>query len=165
MSFEADIARVIAPPHAVAVPNGATARVPAVASFMPLTAAESGVKAIALSVPLTAAAALGALAFGHVDFGVTASLAIGSVPAVFVGSLFSSLAPDRYVRPVITFVIAASGLKYVGIDTTTLGWLLCAALLVIAAAWLLSSAPGAGRARPWGSPASSRTPLHLLLRR
>src|SRR2546425_367927 len=73
------------------------------------------------AVPLTAAAALGALAFGHVDFGVTASLVIGSVPAVFVGSLFSSLAPDRVIRPVITFVIAASGLKYVGIDATTLG--------------------------------------------
>ncbi len=42
------------------------------------------------AVPLTAAAALGALAFGHVDFGVTVSLIIGSVPAVFVGSLFSS---------------------------------------------------------------------------
>src|SRR5207253_2731200 len=74
------------------------------------------------AVPLTAAAALGALAFGHVDFGVTASLAIGSVPAVFVGSLFSSSAPDRYVRPAITFVIAASGLKYVGVGTTALGW-------------------------------------------
>ena len=97
------------------------------------------------AVPLTAAAALGALAFGHVDFGVTASLAIGSVPAVFVGSLFSSMAPDRYVRPVITFVIAASGLKYVGIDATTLGWLLCAALLVIAAAWLFVK-------RPWSRP-------------
>ena len=40
---------------------------------------------------------------------MTASLIIGSVPAVLVGSLFSSTAPDRYVRPVITFVIFASG--------------------------------------------------------
>ena len=93
------------------------------------------------AVPLTAAAALGALAFGHVDFGVTASLVIGSVPAVFVGSLFSSMAPDRYIRPVITFVIAASGLKYIGIDTTTLGWILCAALFAIGAAWLLVKRP------------------------
>ena len=90
-------------------------------------------------------------AFGHVDFGVTASLAIGSVPAVFVGSLFSSMAPDRYVRPVITFVIAASGLKYVGIDATTLGWLLCAALLVIAAAWLFVK-------RPWSRPSPAPGP-------
>ena len=69
------------------------------------------------AVPLTLAAALGALAFGHVEFGVTVSLIIGSVPAVFVGSLLSSSAPDRYIRPAITFVILASGLKYVGLGT------------------------------------------------
>src|SRR3974390_245046 len=34
------------------------------------------------AVPLTAAAALGALAFGHVQFGLTAAVIIGSVPAV-----------------------------------------------------------------------------------
>jgi uncharacterized protein len=88
------------------------------------------------AVPLTTAAALGALAFGHVQFGVTTSLIIGSVPAVLIGSLVSSSAPDRYIRPVITFVIAASGLKYVGVGTTTLGWLLCGALFVGAVIWL-----------------------------
>jgi len=66
------------------------------------------------AVPLTLAAALGALAFGHVEFSVTTSIIIGSVPAVFVGSLISSRAPDHFIRPVITFVIFASGLKYVG---------------------------------------------------
>ena len=67
------------------------------------------------AVPLTLAAALGALIFGHVEFGVTASLIIGSVPAVLVGSTLSSTVPDRYIRPVIAFVIFASGLKYVGV--------------------------------------------------
>ena len=80
------------------------------------------------AVPLTAAAALGALAFGHVEFAVTLSLIIGSVPAVLVGSMLSSSAPDRYIRPVITFVIFASGLKYVGLGTTALGWVLVATL-------------------------------------
>jgi uncharacterized membrane protein YfcA len=96
------------------------------------------------AVPLTIAAALGAIAFGHVAFGVTASLIIGSVPAVLVGSLLSSSAPDRYVRPVITFVIAASGLKYVGVGTTTLGWLLCGILFVAAAVWLAYGRPRQG---------------------
>jgi len=94
------------------------------------------------AVPLTAAAALGALAFGHVEFGVTTSLIIGSVPAVLVGSLLSSSAPDRYIRPAITFVIFASGLKYVGLGTTALGWTLCGTLLAGAAAW-------AAVTRPW----------------
>ncbi len=96
------------------------------------------------AVPLTAAAALGALAFGHVEFGVTTSLILGSVPAVLVGSLFSSSAPDRYIRPVITFVVAASGLKYVGVGATALGWILCSTLLVLASWWL-------ARKRPWRS--------------
>ena len=43
---------------------------------------------------------------------------------MFVGALLSSTAPDRYIRPVITFVIFASGLKYVGLGTSELGWAL-----------------------------------------
>jgi len=93
------------------------------------------------AVPLTLAAALGALAFGHVELGVTTSLIIGSVPAVLVGSLLSANAPDRYIRPAITFVVAASGLKYVGVGTTALGWILCATLLVGALSWAAISRP------------------------
>ncbi len=100
------------------------------------------------AVPLTAAAALGALAFGHVDFGVTTSLVIGSVPAVYIGSLLSSRLPDRYVRPAIAFVIFASGLKYVGLGTTELGWTLCAVLFAAATFWLLY-------ARPWRTAAAA----------
>ncbi len=96
------------------------------------------------AVPLTLAAALGALAFGHVEFGVTTSLNIGSVPAVLIGSLVSSSAPDRYIRPAITFVVAASGLKYVGVGTTALGWILCATLLTAGVSWLAYK-------RPWQS--------------
>ena len=99
------------------------------------------------AVPLTLSAALGALVFGHVQFGLTASLIIGSVPAVFVGSLLSSSVPDRYVRPAIAFVIFASGLKYAGLGTTELGWTLCAVLALSALAWLAV-------ARPWVAPAT-----------
>lgn len=72
------------------------------------------------AVPLTLAAAIGALLFGHVEFGVTGSLIIGSVPGVLVGSLLSSTVPDRYIRPVIGLVIFASGLKYVGASNVAL---------------------------------------------
>ena len=94
------------------------------------------------AVPLTAAAALGALVFGHVEFGVTASIVLGSVPAVLIGSFLSSRAPDRYIRPIITFVIFASGLKYIGVGTTALGWILCAVALGGGCYWL-------ARTRPW----------------
>jgi hypothetical protein len=94
------------------------------------------------AVPLTAAAALGALAFGHVEIGITGSLIIGSVPGVLIGSMLSSTIPDRFVRPAIAFVIFASGLKYVGVGTTALGWILCVVLLGAATTWLVY-------ARPW----------------
>jgi uncharacterized membrane protein YfcA len=94
------------------------------------------------AVPLTGAAALGALIFGTVQFGVTASLVVGSVPAVLIGSYLSSRAPDRFIRPIITFVIFASGLKYVGVGTTALGWILCLVALAGGAYWLY-------RVRPW----------------
>jgi uncharacterized protein len=94
------------------------------------------------AVPLTAAAALGALIFGSVQFGVTGSIIIGSVPAVLVGSFLSSRAPDRYIRPIITFVIFASGLKYVGVGTTALGWILVIVLLAAGGYWL-------ARVQPW----------------
>ena len=93
------------------------------------------------AVPLTVAAALGALAFGHVEFGVTLSLMLGSVPAVLVGSMLSSSAPDRYIRPVITFVVFASGLKYVGVNATTLGWILVSTLLLAFVAWMVVKRP------------------------
>jgi uncharacterized membrane protein YfcA len=102
------------------------------------------------AVPLTLAAALGALVFGHVSFAVTGSLIIGSVPAVLVGSWLSSTVPDRYVRPAIAFVIFASGLKYVGLGTTALGWALCGTLLAAAGAWVVL-------ARPWARPPASDT--------
>jgi uncharacterized membrane protein YfcA len=106
------------------------------------------------AVPLTLAAALGQLIFGHVELDVTVSLIIGSVPAVLIGSLFSSSAPDHYVRPVITFVIAASGLKYVGLGTEELGWSLCGILLAAAVAWLVVK-------KPWQAPLAPVTTAPL----
>jgi uncharacterized protein len=93
------------------------------------------------AVPLTLAAALGALVFGHVSFGLTVSLILGSVPAVFVGSLLSSRVPDRYIRPVIGVVIMASGLKYIGASTPTIGWAALSAAVVVAAYLLATSRP------------------------
>jgi uncharacterized membrane protein YfcA len=93
------------------------------------------------AVPLTLAAALGALLFGHVSFALTTSMVIGSVPAVFVGSMLSSTVSDRLLRPVIAFVIFASGLKYVGLQTTALGWTLCTVLLLAGVWWLFFQRP------------------------
>jgi uncharacterized protein len=107
------------------------------------------------AVPLTLAAALGALAFGHVSFALTTSIVIGSVPAVLIGAMLSSSVPDRLLRPAIAFVIFASGLKYVGLHTSALGWTLCAVLLAAGAWWLFYDRParaGAPAERPYYPP-------------
>jgi uncharacterized membrane protein YfcA len=103
------------------------------------------------AVPLTLAAAIGAVIFGSVKFSVTASLILGSVPAVLVGSYLSSTVPDRYIRPAIAFAIFASGLKYVGLGTTTLGWVLCGTLLTAGVAFL-------AQARPWAERPAAEPP-------
>jgi uncharacterized membrane protein YfcA len=94
------------------------------------------------AIPLTGAAALGALAFGHVVLPLTTSIIAGAVPAVLIGSLLSSRVPDAYLRPVIGFVIFASGLKYVGVDAPTLGWIALSTLVAITAAWLIKVRSG-----------------------
>jgi uncharacterized membrane protein YfcA len=109
------------------------------------------------AVPLTVAAALGALAFGHIEMSVTGSLILGSVPAVLVGSLLSSSVPDRFVRPAIAFVIFASGLKYVGVPTQALGWILCVTLLAGAVAWLVFKRPWESQLPPPRPPVAEAT--------
>lgn len=98
---------------------------------------------LAQAVPLTLAAAAGALAFNSVAFSVTASLIAGSVPGVLAGSLLSSRAPDGLLRPLITLVIGASGLKYLGAPDSLLGLFGGAALL----GWLGFGLAGRRRAR------------------
>ena len=76
---------------------------------------------------------------------MTASIIVGSVPAVLIGSLLSSRAPDRFIRPVITFVILASGLKYVGLSTDALAWTMGAVVLAAAGYWFFWMRPERAR--------------------
>jgi hypothetical protein len=66
---------------------------------------------------------------------LTASILIGSVPGVYLGARLSSRAPDGVIRPALVFVLVASGLKLVGMDTQTLGWVLLVFVLVGLPLW------------------------------
>lgn len=76
---------------------------------------------LAQSIPLTLAATLGTFVFGHVQFALTASIILGSVPAVVIGALLSAREVSRSVRPFIAGVTLLSGLKYVGVPLSALG--------------------------------------------
>jgi uncharacterized protein len=83
------------------------------------------------SVPLVGAAALGQLIFGNVQFGLTTSLLLGSIPAVYVGAKLSSLAPTGLLRAAIGVMLLLSGLKLVEVSNTVLAASGAAALVVV----------------------------------
>jgi uncharacterized membrane protein YfcA len=64
---------------------------------------------IAHAVPLALVAGVGHWFLGSVDFWLLVNLLIGSIPGVIVGSLLSSRAPDRLLRPALAVVLAVSG--------------------------------------------------------
>ena len=86
------------------------------------------------ALPLTLAATLGTFLFGQVSWAVTLPIIIGSVPAVLLGSWFSSKELSSHLRPVIFAVVLLSGLKYVGLPIQALG---VAALVAIVATSLI----------------------------
>jgi uncharacterized protein len=69
------------------------------------------------AVPLVMAAAVGHLLFGEFEFNVAAALVLGSVPGVWVGAMLSSRAPGGLVRRALAIVLAATGLRLLGIPT------------------------------------------------
>jgi uncharacterized protein len=68
---------------------------------------------IAHAVPLTAVAGIGHFFMGTVDFVLLASLLLGSLPGIWLGSHASSLFPDRVLRPTLACVLLLVGGKLV----------------------------------------------------
>ncbi|MFL6621640.1 MAG: sulfite exporter TauE/SafE family protein [Sulfurifustis sp.] len=64
---------------------------------------------IAHGLLLTAVAGFGHLFQGHVDFALLASLLIGSLPGVYLGSHLSGLFPDKVLRPALACVLLVTG--------------------------------------------------------
>jgi uncharacterized protein len=75
---------------------------------------------IVQSMPLVASAAVGHALFGGLEFGLTASITVGSIPGVIVGAWLSSRASNLLLRPILAFVLMASALKLLGLATDPL---------------------------------------------
>ena len=69
------------------------------------------------ALPLVGSAALGQAIFGDVRFGLTTSLIVGAVPAVYVGARLSSRAPSWFVRRGLAVVLLASALKLLDVPS------------------------------------------------
>jgi uncharacterized protein len=61
------------------------------------------------AVPLTLVAGLGHASLGHVDWSLLASLLVGSLPGVALGSILSTRLPDAYVRHSLVVLLAIIG--------------------------------------------------------
>lgn len=66
---------------------------------------------IAHAVPLTLLAGLGHWMMGTINWALLVSLLCGSIPGIIVGSLLSSRAPDRVLRPILASTLALVGGK------------------------------------------------------
>ena len=91
---------------------------------------------LAQSLPLTLSASVGAFLFGHVNFALTTSIILGSLPAVAVGAYISSRASGPGVRHLITGVVLLSGLKYLGLASAPLGVVALAVMVLVFVAHL-----------------------------
>ncbi len=87
------------------------------------------------AIPLVSAAALAHILVGDFELSLTSSILIGSIPAVWFGARVSSRAPDGVIRPLLVFVLAASGLKLLDLPTGILGVVLLLFVLVGFALW------------------------------
>jgi len=67
------------------------------------------------AVPLVAAAAVGHLLFGDLQFPVAAAILVGSIPGVLIGARLSSRAPGDIVRAALVVVLLTSALKLFGL--------------------------------------------------
>jgi uncharacterized protein len=73
---------------------------------------------IVQAVPLVAAATVGHLIFGDVQFALTGALLLGALPGVYVGARLSAQGPAAVIRPVVTAVLLASALALLKADTS-----------------------------------------------
>jgi uncharacterized protein len=67
---------------------------------------------LAHAVPLTLVAGLGHARLGSVDYQMLASLLVGSLPGIYLGSHLGIRLPDAVVRPVLAGMLLFVGLKF-----------------------------------------------------
>ena len=93
---------------------------------------------IVQAIPLVGAAAIGHLLFGEVRFGLTVSLLVGALPAIYVGARMSAQASPRLTRPIVSGVMLASALALLHAPSAAV---LLGAATAVTVTWLIGRPP------------------------
>jgi uncharacterized membrane protein YfcA len=89
------------------------------------------------SVPLVASAALGHVLFGDFQLSLTGAILLGSIPGAYVGAKLSTWLPGALIRRALAFVLLASALKSLGVDTSLTAYLLIGVAALAGPIWML----------------------------
>ncbi len=117
---------------------------------------------IVQSMPLVGAAAVAQAAFGNLHVGLTAAIAIGSIPGVIIGSLISARGTNFLLRPLLAVVLLGTALKLVGVGAIPLAVTLAVFVGVGLPLWALLD--GSVRPEPvWNAAGYRKKPLLALL--
>ncbi|MGP4111871.1 sulfite exporter TauE/SafE family protein [Streptomyces sp. 4N509B] len=108
------------------------------------------------AVPLVFSAALAHIIFGDFEFGMTATLLIGSIPGVYIGARFSSQVSGGLVRRALLVVLLASGLQMLGVSVAVTGITVLLATVLGPLAWMwvrkVNGLPPLARLEPQEAP-------------
>jgi uncharacterized protein len=102
------------------------------------------------AIPMVGAAALGHVLFGDFKLALTLSIVVGAIPGVLAGSLLSSRGSTTLIRGALCVVLAASGLKLLGVPTAAIGVIALLGVAGVAVAFAL------GRVGPVLAPTGDR---------
>ncbi|KEQ16118.1 sulfite exporter TauE/SafE family protein [Endozoicomonas numazuensis] len=67
---------------------------------------------LAHAVPLTLVAGIGHIWLGNVDFSLLASLMVGSLPAIYVGTKIGKYLPEQVMRMILATILLVLGVRY-----------------------------------------------------
>ncbi len=101
------------------------------------------------AVPLVAAAAIAHIIFGDFKLSLTAAILVGSIPGAYLGAKLSTRLPGALIRRALAFVLLASALKSLGVDTTVTAYVLIGVAVLAGPVWMLLRAQQGFPAWPW----------------
>lgn len=117
---------------------------------------------IVQSMPLVGSAAVAHALFGNLHAGLTAAIAIGSIPGVIIGSLISARGSNFLLRPLLAVVLLGTALKLIGVGAVPLAVIMAIFVTVGLPLWALLD--GSVRAESvWEAAGYRKRPLLTLL--